>query len=270
MVSASATIAASTQQEETMNKTLGAALAAFAVAGCANLPATKDVVANPQAHLANFGTTGLKPEVLAKLPKGESPLGFNKLQFDMDVSEVSTGERRDRDSLTATFNYENAGNALVKSYEEYRSNQVPYRINYKLTYRGLMQLKWQSVFHNRAVADIGYQVKTVKRADPLPASVAAGSAFEYDVASGTEVQVAGFVDGRRTCTVVGAPAAAAQLHGSLQGQYREVSCDNYGANGAVASKSTYAYLMQYGVVIPRTYADSSTRNTYKLTAVRSS
>lgn len=249
-------------------KIVAAAAIAVLLAGCATRPATKDVVANPQAHLADFTAAALNKEVAAKLPTGEPELGFKRLELDIQSTESHSDDRKDRDAITGTLRYVNAGNGLVQTYDEIRNNQLPFRINYRLTYRGLYPLKWQTVFHAAINADLAYEMKTVARLDRVPAKLAADDKLEFAGSSGNQVQVAGFLDQRRACTVVGNASAASELHASLQGQWRQIDCDFYGPSGAVSSKTTFAYLTQYGVAVPMKFTDSGLRTTHKITGVR--
>lgn len=237
------------------------------LAACVNTPATRDVVGNPEAHLAQFAPATLNKEVAAKLPAGEPELGFRRMEVDMQLTEVRSDERNGRDAVTTTHHYVNAGRGLVQSWDEVRNNDVPFRVNYKLSYRGLLQLKWQTVFHSRPNADMPYEIKTFKRFDSLPASLAANRPFEYGMNWGTQVQVAGYRDTREACTP-GATAPASQLHASLKGEWRELNCENYGPNGTISSKTSFAWLPQYGIVLQRSFVDSATRNTYAIKAVR--
>ncbi len=242
-------------------------LVAVALVGCATPAATKDVVSNPVGHLATFAPTVLKPEVIAKMPKGEPDLGFKRMVFDIESSEARADEQRDRDQIKAKYTFVNVGNGLVQTYDEIRSNDVPFRINYRLSYRGLMPLKWQNVFHAKGNADVAYEVKEVKRVDPVVANLVSGRAMEFEGSTGMEPQVAGFQNMRRACTV-NSGGAATELHSSLQGRWQEITCDSFGGNGAVLGKASYAYLTHYGVAYIRTYADSRARHTNRIVGVR--
>ena len=235
------------------------------LAGCASTPATKDVLAAPEAHLAKFAPAALKPEIQAKLPKG-ADAQFRKIEVDVQVAETNNDERPARDAVTATYRFVNAGGGLVQSYDEFRNNGVPFRLNYRLSYRGLLALKAQTVFHGRPNADMAFEVKVIKRMDPVT-PLNPGATFQFESTDNHEVGTMPAVEIKRVCTV-GAAAPASQLHPALQGQSHEIACDNHGTNGSVVSKSTFAYLTQYGFAIPVTFANSSSRSSLKVTAVR--
>lgn len=233
--------------------------------GCAGAP-TKEVVGAPEAYLSKFSHQSLDAEVLAKLPASEPPLGFSRMEIDVQISEVGTEARPARDAVTATYHFVNAGRGLVRSYDEIRSNQVPFRLNYKLSYRGLLALKSQVVFHAHTHVDTAFKVKALKKLDPVT-GIDTASSLQYEATSVSEPIAGNPVDIKMVCAA-GRSGAAAELHASLQGPWREISCDNYGSNGTVTSKSTYAYLVQYGVAVPNAFANSSVRHTMKIAGVR--
>jgi hypothetical protein len=237
-----------------------------ALSGCAtNRVAVKEVVANPDAHLAKFAPATLQPPVLAQLPKGEPALGFSRIEMEMDVKE-SPSEQKSERSLTSRSVYLNAGNGLVQSYHEIRNNQIPFRMNYRLTYRGFMPLKWQTLFLGQHQSGLLNEVRTITRFDSVPAR-AGTSPMEYAFTSGSEIQLANFSNGREVCSL-GNRRPASQLHPSLQGDVQDLTCENYGANGVVDSKSTYSYLERYGIAVDQSYVSSRTRNTFQIKSIQ--
>lgn len=234
--------------------------------GCANTASVKEVLASPDTHLANFAPNTLSADVMKKLPKGEQPMSFKRIEIQTEVAEVRSDQKVER-AVTTKNVIVNAGDGLVHSYDEIRSNEVPFRINFKLTYRGFYPLKVQNVFLNNPNADMLHEVKSVKRFDSLPAVVAQPGPLEYDASTGTQVQIANYRDRKDVCQL-GAQKPASELHAALDGQWIELTCDMYGLNGQYSGKSTYAYLLKYGVALQRTYVDSNTRNTMNLKSVK--
>jgi hypothetical protein len=245
---------------------LGALISSWLLAGCAtNQVAVKEVVANPDAHLAKFAPAVLQPPVLAQLPKGEPALGFSRIEVEMELKETPSEQKSER-SLTSRSVFLNAGNGLVQSYHEIRNNQIPFRMNYRLSYRGFMPLKWQTVFLGQHHSGLSNEVRTITRFDAVPAR-AGSSPLEYAFTFGSEIQLANFSNGREVCSL-GNRRPAGQVHPSLQGDVLDLACDNYSTNGVVGSKSTFWYLERYGVAINQSYVSSRTRNTFQIKSIQ--
>jgi hypothetical protein len=144
------------------------------------------------------------------------------------------------------------------------NNGVPFRINYRVTYRGVTALKWQTVFLNLANAEAASEVKNIKTFEPLPS---VGGTTEYAFNFGTTAQVANYTDRREKCTA-GASKPAKDLHTSLDGNSTELTCEYYGSNGQMLGKSAFAILSKYGVAIQTGYTDSTLKSTYRFKSIR--
>lgn len=237
-------------------------LASALLGGCAATPPVKEVLADPGAHLVQFAK--VSPDILAKLPKGEPPLAFKRMEVDFKPTEVHTDKKAGTRDVAVKRVLTQVGNGVVASHDTVTNNGVPFRINYRVSYRGIVPLKWQNVFLNRAVADRAYELKTIKQFE----SVTAGKdRAEYSFEYAPEPQLVSFLQGREVCTI-GAPKPATALAPALAGTMVEIMCENFGNNGQSVSKSTYAYLTQYGVALLSSFTDSEARTTNQITAVR--
>lgn len=236
------------------------------MAGCVATTPVKEVLASPEDYLSKFSAAALPPDVATTIPKGDAVLGFSRMEFQRELTEIRSDQKTER-AVTSKSVFVNAGNGLIRSYEEVSNNLIPFRINYKLTYRGFLPLRWQTVFLNRDSSDPVQEVKALTRLDPLPLNIAEGTTLEYKLTYGSQTQIANFRDGRDACTV-GEKRQASEWNASLEGQSIDFTCEHFGANGQVSGKSVYLYLQKYGVVLLRSYTDSNVRNTYTLKSVR--
>lgn len=241
----------------------GGLAVAAALAGCMATVPVKQVVKDPAAYVDQFAT--VSPDVSGKLPRNEPAMAFRRIEIETKSSEVRAEQKGDPRDITTSWVLLNGGGGIVRSYSTVRNNDVPFRINYKVSYRGMMSLKTQAVFLNRDNADFAHEVKSIKRMDSI--AVPADGKAEFHFTHGTQPQIANFHEGRDACTW-GATKPARDLYASLPGTAIEVTCDNYGANGQVISKTSYAYLSHYGVAVQTGYTDSSLRSTHRVTAVR--
>lgn len=121
-------------------KTTSLCLLAISLGGCATTTPVKEVLANPEIYLSKFSPGTLPAEVASKMPKAESAIGFSRMEIQTDLVEVRSDQTTER-SVTSKSVFVNAGNGLVQSYDEVSNNLIPFRINYKLSYRGFVPLR---------------------------------------------------------------------------------------------------------------------------------
>ncbi|MES2582621.1 MAG: hypothetical protein V4627_07885 [Pseudomonadota bacterium] len=241
-------------------------LVAMSLAGCATTTPVKEVLANPDVYLSKFSPATLPADVASKISKGETPIGFSRMEFQRELTEVRSDVKTDR-AVTAKVVMVNAGNGLIQSYEEVSNNLIPFRINYKLSYRGFLHLRWQTVFLNRENSDQVQEVKALTRLDSLKPNSAAGTPLEYGMTYGSQIQIANYRDARDVCNL-GETRPASELSAGLEGQTIDLTCEHFGPNGQVTGKSVHAYLQKYGVAVQRSYTDSNVRNTYVVKSVK--
>lgn len=238
------------------------AAAAIGTGGCVATAPVKQVVADPDAYLQEFAR--VQPAVADKVPKETAKVAFKRIVVDAKSTETGSEEQVSTRDVTSTWVFVNGDGGLVHSYATVKNNDVPFRINYRLSYLGVKALKWQTVFLNRPNAEPATEVWAVKQFDPLMGSSNGVSDFQYTYATGEHGLRN---DGRDTCRF-GATKAASELHAAFSGQYTEVNCETYGGNGQMVSRGTYAYLSHYGVGIPIEHANSKVRTVFKFTNAR--
>src|SRR5947209_11002329 len=115
-------------------KIAGLSVIAVALCGCAATTPVKDVLADPDAYMATFGT--LPAEALAKLPQGEAPVSFRRIELKYKIHETRTSGRDapGRPELTLTrVLTPGAAAGVVRQYDVYANNGVTYRYNFKVT-----------------------------------------------------------------------------------------------------------------------------------------
>jgi hypothetical protein len=242
-------------------RVLALAAAAACLPGCAGVSSVKDVLADPNAYLTQFAPANVPPELLKQLPRNEPAVGFSRLELQTEI--VDHGEDKPERRLVVKSVYVNAGpGGLVESYDEYQSNGLPYRINYKLSYRGMYQVRWQTVFHNAARTNPMSGTRSFERADSLPAHVSSRTPFEEAQTYGSISQL----HVRHACTV-GERKPASTLLPELGGDAIEVDCDTYGNNGQVGERLVWAYLEKYGIAVILKTMDASSYDVTTLKAV---
>ena len=220
-------------------KFLLSALSLGLLSACASGPE----LAEPAALPASFAPPALSPALAKQLPAGAPGSRFERLV----LTTQSNAEQADgrKESWTAVMTLVDGGQGLVQTMTELSSNQVAYGRIHSLSYRGLIDLRWQNVQLSGNGGGPLYEVKQVSRFDALPAGP--GQEFGYEFQSGAEAQRGNFQTSQRSCQSVRTLPASA-LHAKLPGQAIELACSQKNNNG-VANTSRWMLLEQYGVAV---------------------
>jgi hypothetical protein len=242
------------------------------LAGCAApQPATspvKDAITNPDAYLTVFGNSSAT--AIAPVSAAEPALPFRRMEVIFNVTETPvsiTSTTAVRTGLTIK-RVLTPGSAPgeIRSYDVWSNNGIPFRYNFFVTYRGLVVVKWQYMYVNRANAEPLGEMRAFQQFETLTRPSLASAQYSYTNRP-TPPATGPDQSGRFACTF-GANLVAEIVHKNLVGDATDLSCDIFGANGAISMKETFVYLRKYGIVIPLEVHSSSYTNVYKATSVR--
>lgn len=200
-------------------------------------------LADPAALPASFAPAALSPALAKQLPAGAPGSRFGQLVLSTQSNSELTDGRKE--SWTAVMTLVDGGHGLIQTMTELSSNQVPYGRIHSLSYRGLIDLRWQNVQLSGNGGGPLYEVKAVSRFDALPAGP--GQEFAYEFQSGAEAQTANFQTSQRSCKSV-RTLPANELHAKLPGQATELACSQKNNNGA-PNTSRWMLLEHYGVAV---------------------
>ncbi len=232
------------------------------LAACSSVESVKDVTMDKEGYLARrFSPTTLHQSVTKKIPSDAGSAGFGRLTITKEASaEHSDGKKESFKSVSTLVD---GGNGLVEDMTELSNNDVPYALSYRLTYRGLMRLRWQEVLLQATNTGQLYEVKGIRQFDPLPA--AAGQEVEIDFRSGLDVQIANFTPNQLKCKATRA-LPASEVNQKLTGQAIELEC-KFSANHSVQERSKWMLLRDYGVAVETESANSVIKATYRIVDV---
>lgn len=211
-----------------------------------------EVTSDQMGYLSKkFSPQSLSPALAKKLPPDDKSTKFERLIFTMEMNlEKQDGKK---ESWKSVITYFNSGNGLVQKMHESSNNDIPYALYYSLTYKGIVDLRWQSVpLHSRTTNDL-YEIKDTTRFDAVPAAVNKESIVEYT--SGSQAQTTNFFTHQKLCKVMGTRAAS-ELHKKLPGQVTDIECQ-LRSNNVVQHRTKWAMLHKYGMAIPLESADVS-------------
>ena len=240
-----------------------AAAAAMLLSGCGTMTDVKTVANDPDAHFNYaFAPEKMSPKVLAQVPHNQSPLGFRKLTIKMQASsEESDGKK---DSWVNLFTMEPFGNGeLVKLKREQSSNGIPYSVFFSISYRGLQDLRSQSVPLQGGYVGTIYDVKELKSLGVLP--TAEGQSFLADFSAGPEVQLFNFIDYQRKCKATKV-VPGSDYHKDLPGMVTELECENF-RDGALQYRSKWIVMQAFGVALSTESVGTTAKNMYKILEV---
>lgn len=242
---------------------LVAAAAVLSMTGCGtSMMQVKDINANKADYVAtHFKLENLPKTVAAQVPRNTPKLSFNKLVFALDATTEETDGKKDVWKNVLTM--ERLSDDLIRLTREQSSNDIPVNASYGISYRGIQDLRWQSVPVQAQLTSHTYEVKELKRLDVLPTAV--GQTFTSDYATGTVIQLMNFASFQRNCKAT-KQVPASEYHKSLTGQVTELDCQTLRDN-VVQNRSKWAVFQQYGVAMMMEIVNTSSKTTYRIAEV---
>lgn len=246
------------------NPTLGAIAAAVivSVTGCTTVVPVKDVLNNKSDYVAkNFSLSNIQPAVAKQIPDNLRKINFKNLVVKQDAnSEDSDGKK---DSWTSTVTMEPISGELINLTREHSSNGIPYNITYAISYRGIMDLRWQFIpLQSQLTSDI-YEVKETTQISKLSAE--GSEFFSSKYSSAPSVQIANYQPYTRTCKPT-KTTTASEYNKNFTGQATELECQNFKGN-ALHYRSKWIFLHDLGVTIMLENISTTSKSFYKITDV---
>lgn len=244
--------------------TLIAAATGLLAAGCGTVQ-TKVVVADSATYMAqNFSAEQVPAKVRAQLEQAPPSIALFKtmhITYTIDTDVEGKNEQ-----VAATVDLTTLGNGYVQKRSEFAKNAVPYRINLALTVGGLVFLKSQTLFLDNANGAVPLTVEELSRFDRGLLAPVAGQNYVVSMAKGAPIQIANFSANSIACTA-GARTPAHLVFASVTGDASVLDCTTVGSNGAVASKTKYTWLYDYGVALEREQLNARSKSAYTVTAL---
>jgi hypothetical protein len=237
-----------------------APLLAAVLTACAPA-AVKDIAANKTAYLAeNFSPQQLPPDVSKQLAAaGPVTLGFQSMTIKISAV-FEDNSKKETPTLLATL--KNVGNGVVQEMLEYSNNDIPYGIEYSLSYMALLPLKSQRVFYNRQTANFAIEAKHLNEVPKDAVKLREETDYVFDWASGTSPQLMNFSNIRLVCRS-GKFYSAATLHAKLAGNAIDFNCTRH-VNGVVRARQKFAVLERYGLALKLEFKSSTITETYRI------
>lgn len=249
----------------TFRPLLIAALLAAALSGCAPME-VKDITADRTGYLEKTFTPALLSADVGKTVAAvKIAPRFRKatIEYKFDF-ETNLGEKKITES--ATIQYEDLGNGVIRELAEYFNNGIPVSTSYELRYGGLVPLRSQRVLNVNRFANMIMEVKQFKSFDKNFANLQADAKYDADWAGGTSLQIVNFFDRKQTCTT-GKIYAANTVHPAFAGNAVDVDCE-MSFNGNLDTKQQFVFLQQYGFAVVRGLISTSGKGKASVTSVK--
>jgi hypothetical protein len=191
----------------------------------------------------HFSTDALSGDVKAAVMQAHlAPVLFNKITVHTRDRVTATGQASPA-TYTVTIVMENAGHGLVRRMESAQGQEGSAVVHFDLMYRGYFPFLTQSVPANT---------------DSLPPMIEARKVLRFDTNTDGHIHFAylygltgkpAFADPGQVICDSGRSYDASELYPAIQGQARELNCQNVDTNGIVTDKMKLAYLEKYGVAL---------------------
>lgn len=232
------------------------------LSGCAGEPIEVAKIMKDRKAFSNqyFSTKSIPETVLNKIPLESNARVFSDTKM---VFETKAIEGDKTISQKAIYSYSGLGNGLFQRDLENISNDITSGHAFNIAYKGILDIKWIYASTGTSYSDQPYEIKEVKRWDPLGLNVGDVSIIDYKW--GTVIGIVNHVDGQLKCAVTKITEAK-EIHPKLTGQVRYLDCEK-SKNGTVFSRGKNAYLVDLGFAIPIELTNASFKFEYKLVDV---
>lgn len=248
-----------------VNYCFGVALI-LSLAGCATpQPPVKDILTDPEAHLAtNFTVEKLSESVRDSL--GIKVPG--KVKHIARINEIMTVVEGDnKQSYDKQHVYYVLDNGLVRSMIQASSNGISSLTEFELSYHNVFNLIYQSVSHLATTAYSPTYTKQILRLDKGIADPKESNEYIFEYALAPEIQVVNFKPQKTICKT-GKWFPVNTLHPKLTGLALPIDCDYLASNGQTFIKMQSVFIKDLGVSLLRESVTTRQKRTWKITDVR--
>lgn len=253
---------------------VGAALALPLLSGCVSTDPNglgifmpvKDIEANPAQYLrTEFAVGGVPRSVTGAINAADGgSLPFHKLTFSTLVT-YSNGVRVTKAEAQLLM-YVSAGGPFVQVFHEFRSNTIPVSQAYSLSYRGVLNIRWQFIPLSLVSVAKPTELKSLQAAVSWPVGGSGSGALDFTGTEGWIPQIMNFRSQAQHCTF-GQVYSAAAVYGTLAGNAQDVNCSETNANDVVSLRWSGVWLKRYGVVVGLHVRTASVNADTKITGV---
>jgi len=240
-------------------------VAAIAMAGCTTVYTPEHVYADKDTYAADVFSLGKfrsdSKKYAAMLHKPVA--NFKTLTVKLDAKFDGKSSRIDR--ATGVTKFTNLGHGLARAVSEFSNNDIPYSLNFNISYLGLFSFRNQNIAYRQTrMSDVG-EVRNISKFSVDAWNPVEGRGYEFNAEVAPEGRLAGFDTFTSTCTA-GKSYPARTVFPSLQGQAVDFQCDKL-VGGRVTGKANLILLQDYGVALPTSKQDSLNKASFTVVSV---
>jgi hypothetical protein len=219
---------------------------ASVLSACATSTTVSAINADRRGHLmSEFTPETINSGVVGEIRKnGAGPQNFREMEIRVRADHEQ-GSQVTHPLISTT--YINAGHGMVQQLSVLSTNEIPFRLLYALTYRGILPLKTQGVTLKASQTLVPAVTKKITRLPEGLAAARENTEYKFEYAVGREIQLADFWNFGITCQST-RRYAASSLHRNLSGDALDLVCE-YSKDGVLDRKVNYVFLQQYGFAV---------------------
>jgi hypothetical protein len=236
------------------------------VTGC--VTSYKDVMQDKDAYLdSNFKAEQLNPATLALIKKRDKEgLGFTKIVVKERPNVITAATELNKIEKENTLTLTNRGGALIAGQEDDFSNGVLSQSSFSLSYRGILNLRYQFVRPGAINASRIVESKDFTDFSSA-ASLRTGMELNYNYVAAPTIQIANLKRFSMHCKV-GSEFAANTIRPELEGNAFNVSCQEFDEFSVSIASSELIYLEKYGFAIKRKRSTSTFTTVFEITEIQ--
>ena len=238
----------------------------FFLQACATRPQVKDVVADKMGYLdRKFSFTSMteyqRKAYLAAFPNAPA-MGFKKMVITYERTAKSSSGTLTAKVVQTVFGGENG---LARMLFEISNNDVPFDLQYMLSYRGLFSPRSQTVWLKNHAADTMIEVKKYESTQKDLGNPAPNSEYVFRYQLAPEIQIVNFKTSELKCKTENFTPASA-LHPKLEGQAIALNCESL-FESVLQGRSKNLLLQKYGFAVILDYQSSTLKVQNKVVSV---
>lgn len=224
----------------------------FGLVACAPMQvAVKDAATDKFAYLGkNFGINSVNRSVTAAIAGvDKGVMNFKKAVFTFKPEQELSSSSGPKPEYLSVSTYLNLGGPFVQELDELSSNGLAASQTYSLSYRGMRDLRYQSMRLANSLSGVMIETKAIKQFESEMSGQSNSGRLLIEELAGTNVQIINFKTEKFTCRF-GDVFLADSLSPKLSGKAQNLDCESINDNGVTTVRSKKVLLLDLGIAIP--------------------
>jgi hypothetical protein len=248
------------------NKKILGSLLLVLCSGC--VTSYKDVMQDKSAYLdSTFTVDKANAAAVATIKaKDAQPVGFSKLIVKQIPHVVNASNDLNKIEKENTLTVISRGGPFVAILEDSNANGVLTQSSFILSYRGILNLRYQFVRPGQINASRIMETTDITDFSSALA-LKPGSDLTYNFIDSPTIQIANFKRYKVTCKA-GTPVPASTLFSKLEGDAINLKCQTFDEFGASIDSNERMYLVKYGYALTTKHSTPTYTTEFEITDVQ--